>query len=122
MATATFPIDTSSRTAAPPSGPVSVIAKNRPKACRLSAAPANSQSEDLGAHYGVIEALAKLLQKQFTAFRAGVARRTRTGQVDVNDGAFNPCAPFGGVDYSGNGRELGAHGLEEFFYLKSIQR
>jgi aldehyde dehydrogenase (NAD+) len=51
-----------------------------------------------------------------------VARRIRTGQVDVNGGAFNPCAPFGGVGCSGHGRELGAHGLEEFFYLKSIQR
>ena len=50
-----------------------------------------------------------------------VARRIRTGQVDVNGGAFNPYAPFGGVDCSGHGRELGAHGLEEFFYLKSIQ-
>jgi aldehyde dehydrogenase (NAD+) len=51
-----------------------------------------------------------------------VARRIRTGQIDVNGGAFNPYAPFGGVGASGHGRELGAHGLEEFFYLKSIQR
>jgi aldehyde dehydrogenase (NAD+) len=51
-----------------------------------------------------------------------VARRIRTGQVDINGGAFNPCAPFGGVDCSGHGRELGAHGLQEFFYIKSIQR
>ena len=33
-----------------------------------------------------------------------VARRIRTGQVDVNGGAFNPAAPFGGVGCSGNGR------------------
>ena len=51
-----------------------------------------------------------------------VARRIRTGQIDVNGGAFNPCAPFGGVGASGHGRELGSHGLAEFFYLKSIQR
>jgi aldehyde dehydrogenase (NAD+) len=50
-----------------------------------------------------------------------VARRLRTGQVDVNGGAFNPGAPFGGVGASGHGRELGAHGLHEFVYLKSIQ-
>jgi aldehyde dehydrogenase (NAD+) len=50
-----------------------------------------------------------------------VARRLRTGQVDVNGAAFNPLAPFGGVKCSGHGRELGAHGLEEFFVLKSIQ-
>ena len=40
-----------------------------------------------------------------------VARRIRTGQVDVNGGVFNPFAPFGGVGASGHGRELGAHGL-----------
>ena len=51
-----------------------------------------------------------------------VARRIRTGQIDVNGGAFNPYAPFGGVGASGRGRELGMHGLEEFFYIKSIQR
>ena len=51
-----------------------------------------------------------------------VARRIRTGQIDVNGGAFNPYAPFGGVGASGTAAKLGAHGLEEFFYLKSIQR
>jgi aldehyde dehydrogenase (NAD+) len=46
----------------------------------------------------------------------------RTGQVDVNGGAFNPVAPFGGYRQSGNGRELGKFGLEEFCEVKSIQR
>ena len=51
-----------------------------------------------------------------------VAARMRTGQVDVNAGAFNPVAPFGGYKQSGNGRELGRFGLEEFCEVKSIQR
>ena len=38
----------------------------------------------------------------------GVARRLRTGQVEVNGGGFNPMAPFGGYKQSGNGREFGA--------------
>ena len=50
-----------------------------------------------------------------------MARRLRTGQVDVNGGAFNPIAPFGGYKQSGNGRELGRFGLEEFCEVKSIQ-
>jgi aldehyde dehydrogenase (NAD+) len=50
-----------------------------------------------------------------------VAGRLRTGQVDVNGGRFNPLAPFGGYGQSGNGRELGAFGLEEFTEVKSIQ-
>ncbi|HEY2225368.1 aldehyde dehydrogenase family protein [Actinomycetospora sp.] len=50
-----------------------------------------------------------------------VARRMRTGQVDVNGGQFNPLAPFGGYKQSGTGRELGRYGLEEFLEIKSIQ-
>jgi aldehyde dehydrogenase (NAD+) len=51
-----------------------------------------------------------------------VARRLRTGQVDVNGGRFNLLAPFGGYKKSGIGRELGPHALGEFFQLKAIQR
>ncbi|MGC4861707.1 aldehyde dehydrogenase family protein [Micromonospora sp. DT41] len=51
-----------------------------------------------------------------------VARRLRVGQVDVNAGHWNPLAPFGGYRQSGNGREFGRFGLEEFLEIKSIQR
>ncbi len=51
-----------------------------------------------------------------------VARRLRTGQVDVNGGRFNPLAPFGGYKKSGLGREIGPLALDEFFTLKAIQR
>ncbi|MFI6781533.1 aldehyde dehydrogenase family protein [Micromonospora sp. NPDC050276] len=51
-----------------------------------------------------------------------VARRLRVGQVDVNAGHWNPLAPFGGYKQSGNGREFGRMGLEEFLEIKSIQR
>tara|TARA_Y100001934_G_C12358193_1_gene779192 strand:- start:921 stop:2339 length:1419 start_codon:yes stop_codon:yes gene_type:complete len=50
-----------------------------------------------------------------------VARQIRTGQVSVNGGAFNVAAPFGGYKQSGNGRELGPHGIAEFVELKAIQ-
>jgi aldehyde dehydrogenase (NAD+) len=51
-----------------------------------------------------------------------VARRMRTGAVDINGGAFNPAAPFGGYKQSGIGRELGRYGLAEFQQVKAIQR
>jgi betaine-aldehyde dehydrogenase len=51
----------------------------------------------------------------------GVARRLRTGQVDINGGQFNMLAPFGGYKQSGYGRELGTFGLEEFLEYKSVQ-
>jgi aldehyde dehydrogenase (NAD+) len=49
------------------------------------------------------------------------ARRVRTGQIEVNGGAFNPSAPFGGYKNSGYGREYGTHGFEEFLEVKSMQ-
>ncbi|HQR35128.1 MAG TPA: aldehyde dehydrogenase family protein [Blastocatellia bacterium] len=49
-----------------------------------------------------------------------VARRLRTGQVEINGGRFNPMAPFGGYKQSGNGRELGKYGLEEFLEIKAM--
>ena len=50
-----------------------------------------------------------------------VARRIRAGQVEVNGGAFNVVAPFGGYKQSGVGREAGKFGLEEFLEVKSLQ-
>jgi acyl-CoA reductase-like NAD-dependent aldehyde dehydrogenase len=50
-----------------------------------------------------------------------VARRLRTGMVDINGAPFNFAAPFGGYKQSGVGREIGAHGIEEFCELKAIQ-
>ncbi len=50
-----------------------------------------------------------------------VARQIRAGQVEVNGGAFNPSAPFGGYKQSGLGREAGRFGLEEFLEVKALQ-
>lgn len=50
-----------------------------------------------------------------------IARRLRTGQVDVNGGGFNTMAPFGGYKQSGNGRERGRYGFEEFLEVKAMQ-
>jgi aldehyde dehydrogenase (NAD+) len=50
-----------------------------------------------------------------------VAKQLRTGQVYINGAGFNPEAPFGGYKQSGNGREMGNEGLNEFIELKSVQ-
>jgi acyl-CoA reductase-like NAD-dependent aldehyde dehydrogenase len=50
-----------------------------------------------------------------------VARRIRTGQIDINGGPFNASAPFGGYKQSGNGREAGVYGFEEFLEFKAMQ-
>lgn len=49
-----------------------------------------------------------------------VARLIRTGQVEINGGKFNPLAPFGGYKQSGNGREYGQFGIEEFLEVKAL--
>ena len=70
-----------------------------------------------GTRYGLAGAVWSADQEHAMA----VARRLRTGQVDINGGRFNPLAPFGGYKQSGNGRELGRYGLEEFLEVKSFQ-
>jgi aldehyde dehydrogenase (NAD+) len=50
-----------------------------------------------------------------------VARRIRTGRVDINAAPNNLVAPFGGYRQSGIGREFGQAGFDEFLETKSIQ-
>ncbi|NVM92954.1 aldehyde dehydrogenase (NAD+) [Variovorax sp. SG517] len=57
--------------------------------------------------------------KDIVAARA-VAQRIRSGQVHINHPAWSPHAPFGGYKRSGNGREYGIEGLEEYLETKAI--
>jgi len=50
-----------------------------------------------------------------------VAKQLRTGQIEINGGAFNPLAPFGGYKQSGHGRENGRYAIEELLQVKSLQ-
>ena len=70
---------------------------------------------------GTVYGLAGAVWSGSVARAEGVARQIRAGQVDINGGSFNPLAPFGGYKQSGNGRELGRYGLEEFLEVKSMQ-
>ena len=49
-----------------------------------------------------------------------IAARLRTGMVHINNAPLNPRAPFGGYKQSGNGREWGTFGMEEYLEVKSI--
>ncbi len=49
-----------------------------------------------------------------------VASKMRTGMVHINGASLEALAPFGGFKQSGNGREWGAHGMDEFLELKSV--
>ncbi|MFC3051979.1 aldehyde dehydrogenase family protein [Kordiimonas pumila] len=49
-----------------------------------------------------------------------VAAELRTGMVHINGASLDSAAPFGGYKASGNGREWGIYGLEEFLETKSV--
>jgi aldehyde dehydrogenase (NAD+) len=49
-----------------------------------------------------------------------VARQIRAGMVTVNMAVADPSAPFGGYRQSGNGREWGRHGIEEYLETKAV--
>ena len=70
---------------------------------------------------GTVYGLAGAVQSNDVERAKAIARRLRTGQVDVNGAPFNTEAPFGGYKQSGNTRERGRWGLEEFLETKSIQ-
>ena len=50
----------------------------------------------------------------------GVASRLRAGNVHLNGGTVDYAAPFGGYKQSGNGREWGVLGFEEFLEVKAV--
>lgn len=71
---------------------------------------ANSTVYGLGAH----------VQGKDLAGARAVAARIRSGQVHINHPAWSPHAPFGGYKRSGNGREYGIEGMEEYLETKAI--
>lgn len=71
---------------------------------------ANDTVYGLGAH----------VQSGDPARAQAIARRIRSGQVHVNYPAWTAHAPFGGYKQSGNGREYGVHGFEEYLETKAI--
>jgi len=89
-------------------GPVLVVMPYRDEAEAI--AIANDTVYGLGAH----------LQSRDPERARRVARLIRAGQVHINYPAWNGHAPFGGYKRSGNGREYGVHGLEEYLETKAI--
>jgi aldehyde dehydrogenase (NAD+) len=49
-----------------------------------------------------------------------IARQIRAGRVHLNDAPPNASAPMGGYKKSGNGREMGRFGLEEYLEIKAL--
>src|SRR5258708_30070516 len=98
------------------------IAKEEILGAVLSVLPYDKEEEAIGIANDTIYGLAGGVWSGDPERAMRVARKMRTGQVDVNGGRYNPLAPFGGYKQSGVGRELGVFGLEEYLQVKSIAR
>ena len=80
-----------------------------------------SEDEAIAIANGTPYGLAGAVWGADAAKAQAIARRMRTGQVDINGAPYNALAPFGGFGDSGVGREGGVFGIEEFVEMRSIQ-
>ena len=87
----------------------------------LSIIPYRDEADAVRIANGTIYGLAGAVWSKDEERARRVARSLRAGRVEVNGGAFNLLAPFGGYKQSGHGREFGRYGLEEYLEVKSLQ-
>ncbi len=86
----------------------------------LSVMPFDSEEEAIKIANDTPYGLTNYIQTQDKEKVKRVARKLRSGMVDVNGAGIAVDAPFGGFKHSGIGREAGEHGLEEFLEVKSV--
>ena len=86
----------------------------------LSVIPFETEEEAISIANDTEYGLTNYIQTQDTEKVQRVARKLRSGMVDVNGAGIAVDAPFGGFKHSGIGREAGAHGLEEFLEVKAV--
>ncbi len=86
----------------------------------LSIIPFESEDEAVAIANDTPYGLTNYVQSQDGARRKRVARRLRSGMVEMNGMARGAGAPFGGMKASGNGREGGVWGLEDFCEVKAV--
>jgi len=86
----------------------------------LSVMPFETEDEAIKIANDTPYGLTNYIQTQDKEKVKRVARKLRSGMVDVNGAGIAVDAPFGGFKHSGIGREAGEHGLEEFLEVKSV--
>ena len=86
----------------------------------LSVMPFETEDEAIQIANDTPYGLTNYIQTQDKEKVKRVARKLRSGMVDVNGAGIAVDAPFGGFKHSGIGREAGEHGLEEFLEVKSV--
>ncbi|MFD2739716.1 aldehyde dehydrogenase family protein [Sulfitobacter aestuarii] len=86
----------------------------------LSIIPFDSEDEAVRIANDTVYGLTNYVQTEDAEKRRRVARRLRSGMVETNGQGFAQGSPFGGYKQSGNGREGGIYGLEEFLEVKAV--
>ena len=86
----------------------------------LSIIPFETEEDAISIANDTPYGLTNYIQTQDQQKANRVARKLRSGMVDVNGAGIAVDAPFGGYKHSGIGREAGAHGLEEFLEVKTV--
>jgi aldehyde dehydrogenase (NAD+) len=86
----------------------------------LSIMPFDGEEEAIAIANDTRYGLTNYIQSSDPEKRRRVARRVRSGMVEMNQTPFGQGSPFGGYRESGNGREGGAFGLEEFLEVKAV--
>ena len=86
----------------------------------LSVIPFESEEEAISIANDTPYGLTNYIQTQDPEKVKRVARKLRSGMVDVNGAGIAVDAPFGGYKHSGIGREAGQEGITEFLEVKSV--
>jgi len=86
----------------------------------LSIIPFETEEEAIAIANDTPYGLTNYIQTQDQQKANRVARKLRSGMVDVNGAGIAVDAPFGGYKHSGIGREAGVQGLEEFLEVKTV--
>ena len=86
----------------------------------LSVIPFKTEEDAIKIANDTTYGLTNYIQTQDSQKVQRVARKLRSGMVDVNGAGIAVDAPFGGFKHSGIGREAGEHGLEEFLEVKAV--
>lgn len=86
----------------------------------LSILPYKDEEEAVTIANDTVYGLAAYVQSQDIAHARKVAARMRAGSVYLNYPEWDTFAPFGGYKQSGNGREWGKFGLEDFLEVKAV--
>ncbi len=86
----------------------------------LSILPYESEEQAIGLANDTPYGLSGYVQSGDVEHAQKVAARLRTGNVHINGARPDFSAPFGGYKQSGNGREWGEHGFEEFLEVKAV--